>query len=101
MITHTIDQFILDPKSKEDKVMKLKNLLKFKIFEFEKKNKKTLHMIHLLKLLDKMCKYEMDLASIVEDRERTRFCPQTDGPMDRQTDKVKPVYPLQLRKLQL
>ena len=41
-------------------------------------------MTHLLKLLDKMCKYEMDLASIVEDTEQTRFCPQTD--------KVKPVY---------
>ena len=38
---------------------------------------------HLLKLLDKMCKYEMDLMSIVEDTERT----------DGQTDKVKPVYP--------
>ena len=39
--------------------------------------------------------------SIVEDTERTRFCPQTDrrtdgrtdGRMDGQTDKVKPVYP--------
>ena len=36
-----------------------------------------------------MCKYEMDPTSIVEDTERTRFCPQTD----RLTDKVKPVYP--------
>ena len=34
---------------------------------------------NFLKLLDKMCKYEMDPASIVEDTERTRFCPQTDG----------------------
>ena len=32
-----------------------------------------------------MCKYEMDPMSIVEDTERTRFCPQTD--------KVIPVYP--------
>ena len=39
-----------------------------------------------------MCKYEMDLASIVEDTERTRFVLQTDRP----TDKVKPVYPLPL-----
>ena len=31
-----------------------------------------------------MCKYEMDPMSIVEDTERTRFCPQTD--------KVKPVF---------
>ena len=36
-----------------------------------------------------MCKYEMDPTSIVEDTERTRFCPQKD----RQTDEVKPVYP--------
>ena len=40
--------------------------------------KQTLHATHLLKLLDKMCKYEMDPTSIVEDTERTRFCPQTD-----------------------
>ena len=32
-----------------------------------------------------MRQYEMDQASIVEDTEGTRFCPQTD--------KVKPVYP--------
>ena len=40
--------------------------------------KETLHATQLLKLLDKMCKYEMDPMSIVEDTERTRFCPQTD-----------------------
>ena len=42
----------------------------------------TLHATHLLKLLDKMCKYEMDPMSVVEDTERTRFCPQTDGQGD-------------------
>ena len=35
-------------------------------------------MAHLPNLLDKMCKYEMDPARIVEDTERTQFCPQTD-----------------------
>ena len=35
-----------------------------------------------MKLVDKMCKYEMDPASIVEDTERTWFCPQTDKPTD-------------------
>ena len=30
-----------------------------------------------MKLVDKMCKYEMDPASIVEDTEQTRFRPQT------------------------
>ena len=44
--------------------------------------KQTLHMAHFLKLLDKMHKNEMDQMSIVEDTERTRFCPQ----MDRRTD---------------
>ena len=72
-----IDQFILNPKSKEDKVKmtNLTNFPKLQIFKFWRK--KTLHATHLLKLLDKMCKYEMDLASIVEDTERTGFCPQT------------------------
>ena len=40
--------------------------------------KQPLHATHLLKLLDKMCKYEMDPMSTVEDTERTGFCPQTD-----------------------
>ena len=58
-----------------------------------------LHAIHLLKLLDKMCKYEMDPTSIVEDTEWTQFCPQTDwdgqterqadGQMDGETDRRK------------
>ena len=62
----------LDPKSKQIKVTvtDLKNLPKFHIFEFQKK---TLHPRHLLKLLHKMCKYEMDPASIVEDTERTQM----------------------------
>ena len=55
--------------------------------------KRALHATHLLKLLDKMCKYEMDPMSIVEDTERTWFCPQTDRQIDGQTDKVIPVYP--------
>ena len=53
----------------------------------------TLHGTHLLKLLIKMCKYKMDPMSIVEDTERTRFCPQTDKRTERRRDKVKPVYP--------
>ena len=57
---------LLDPKSEEDKISIFWNL------------KQAFHTTHLLKLLDKMCKYEMDPMSIVEDTERTRFCPQTD-----------------------
>ena len=48
MITYTIDQFILDPKWNKDFEEFAKTL------NFEKK---TLHATHLLKLLDKMCKY--------------------------------------------
>ena len=78
---------ILDPKSEEDKVKvtNLKNSSKFQ----------TLHMTHLLKLLDKMCKYEMDPMSIVEDTERTRFGPQTDRWTDGQGETSIP--PFQLR----
>ena len=46
-----------------------------------------------MKLVDKMCRYEMNRASIVEDTERTQFCPQTDKQMDGQREKVKPVQP--------
>ena len=45
---------------------------------------KGLHATHLLKLLDKMCRYEMYPTSIVEDIELTRFCPQTDKRTDAQ-----------------
>ena len=87
---------ILDPKSKEDKVKvtNLKNSTKFQIL------KRSLHVTHLLKLLDKMCKYEMDPMSIVEDTERTRFCPQTDRRTDGRTDRRTRWYqytPYQLR----
>ena len=42
-------------------------------------------MTHLLKLLHKMCKYEMDPANIVEDTVRAQFCPQTDRRTDGRT----------------
>ena len=60
---------ILDPKSKEDKVKvtNLKNAPKFQ---------------------------EMDPMSIVEDTERTRFCPQTDKWTDRQDETSIPHFQL-------
>ena len=78
----------MDPKSKEDKVKvtNLKNSPKFQIL------KQALHATHLLKLLDKMCKYEMDPMSILEDTERTRFCPQTDRWTDGQGDTSIPPF---------
>ena len=45
--------------------------------------------IHLLKLVDKMCKYEMDPVSIVE--EQTSFSLQTDRRTYGRTAKVKAV----------
>ena len=79
--------FISDPKSKHDKVA---NLIKFaknsNLVKFCKK-KKTLHSTDILKLLEKLYKYEMDPASIVEDAKRGWFHPQTNG-------RVKLVYPL-------
>ena len=39
---------------------------------------KTQHATHILKLVDKICKYEMNLASIVEDTEQTQFGLQRD-----------------------
>ena len=45
-------------------------------------------------MLHKMCKYEMDLASIGEDTERTQFCPQTDGRTDGQRETSIPLFQL-------
>ena len=81
MITHTIESYWIPSQS--NKFKEFDKITNFWIL------KQTLHTVHLLKLLEKMCKYEMDPTSIVEDTKRTRFCPQTD----RRTDKVKPVYP--------
>ena len=47
---------------------------------------KTRHATHLLKLVDKICKYAMDPSGIVEDTERTRFGLQTDGRKDTRTE---------------
>ena len=46
----------------------------------------TLHATHLLKLLDKMYKYEMDPTRTVEATERTRDAGRTDGRTDGRTE---------------
>ena len=86
---------ILDPKSKEDKV-KVTNLKNLPIFFFWNLwiLKQTSHVTHLLKLLDKMCKYEMDPTNIVEDTGQTRFCPQTDRGTDGQGETSIPHFQL-------
>ena len=49
----------------------------------------TLHATHLLKLLDKMHKYEMDSTRTVGATERTRDAGRTDGQAE---EGVKPLY---------
>ena len=86
MITHTIDLYWIPSQQ-----VKWRQNLNYKFNEFARISKflkkKKIHATYLLKLLDKMCNYEIDLASIVEDAERTRFCPQTDRRTDKQTDR--------------
>ena len=65
--------------SKEDKI---------KITNFEKLSK-----IQIMKMLDKMYKYEIDPFRTVGATELTRDAGRTDE----RTDEVKPIYPQQLR----
>ena len=62
-------------KRKQSQSYKFKELAKIFFFLILKQ---ILHAAHHLKLLYKMCKYEMDPTSIVEDTVQTWFCPQTD-----------------------
>ena len=70
MITHTSDSHQFPCQNKTN----------FEILQ------ETLHATHLLKLLDKMYKYEMDLTRTVGATERTRDAGRTDGRTDGQTD---------------
>ena len=70
------------------RVTNLKNLPNFNLWIF----KQMLHATHLLKLLNKMCKYEMDPMSLLKIQSwHDSVHRWTDG----QTDKVKPVYTFQ------
>ena len=71
MITRTIDSYCIPSQSQSHKCKEFAKTLNFWIL------KKALHETHFLKLLDKVCKYWMDPASIMEDTERTRICLQT------------------------
>ena len=90
MITHTSDlNQILSQKKTKSKLQIKKNA---KTSNFEILQKKKLHATHLLKLLDKMYKYEMDPTKTVGATERTLNAGRTDG--------VKPMYPpKQLRRV--
>ena len=79
--------------------VKIRQSQSYKFKEFQKISnfwilKQTLHVTYLVKLLDMMCKYEMDPTSIVEETERTRFCPQTDRWTDKQSETSIPLFQL-------
>ena len=81
-----LGQFLkFNPKSKQHKV-KVTNLKKLPKIIILKFCKKTLQTTHLLKLLDKMHKYEMDPTRIIWPTERTQDVGRTDGQRDGQTD---------------
>ena len=76
-------------KTRQSKSYKLKKNAKNSNCEFLQE---TLHTAHLLKLLDKMYKYETDPTRTVGATERTR---DVDGQTDRWADGVKLIYPPQ------
>ena len=86
MITHTLVNHIWSQvKTRQSQSYNLEKIINY---EFEILHK-TLHTTHLLKLLDKMYKYEMDPTRTVGATERTWDVGRTDG----QTDGVKAIYP--------
>ena len=85
MITLTIDSHHIPNQKKTNSKLQILKILQFW--------KKTLHATHLLMLLDKMYKYEMDPTRTLGATERTRNAGRTDELTDRRTDGVKPIYP--------
>ena len=91
MITNTSDSHQIP--SQDNTQLKLqiyKNCQKLQFWHFAK----TFHTTHLLKLLDRMYKYEMDPTRTVGATEQTRDAGWTDGRMDGRTNEVKQYTPL-------
>ena len=82
MITNTSDSHQIPSQKKTKAKLQILKIAKNTNFEILQE---TSHVTHLLKLLDKMYKYEMDPTKTVGTTERTRDAGRTDG--------VKPVYP--------
>ena len=85
MITHTSDsrqngQVPSQKKTKSKFFFKIAKMSNFEILQ------QTLHATHLLKLLDKMYKYEMDPTRTVGATERMGDAGRTDGLKDRWMD---------------
>ena len=89
MITHTNDSHQIPSQNKTKSKLQIKNKLpKIQILQ------ETLHGTHLLKLLDKMYKYEMDPTRTLGATEQARDAGQTDGQTDGWTDGwSKTIYP--------
>ena len=87
MIIDTSDSHQIPSENKtKSKLQIVKKIAKNTNFEIVQE---ISHATHLLKLLDKMYKYEMDPTKTMGTTERTRDAGRTDG----RTDGVKPVYP--------
>ena len=74
-------------KTRQSQSYKLKKIAKNANFEILQE---TLHTTQLLKLLDKMCKYEMYATRTVGTTERDG---RMEGWTDGRTEGVKPIYP--------
>ena len=75
-------------KTRQSQSYKFKKIAKntnFKILP------ETLHVTHLLKLLDKMYEYKMDLIKTVGATERTRDAGRTDGQTDGRSETSIPL----------
>ena len=79
MITYTSDSHQTPSQNKTKLILK-KNCQKLKFLNFARN---LICATHLLKLLDKMYKYEMDTARTVGTTEQTRDAGRTDGRTDR------------------
>ena len=83
---HTRSQFNKKRQSQSYKLLKIAKNSNFEILQ------ETLHTTHLLELLDKMYKYDMDPIRTVDATEWTRDAGRMDGRTDRRTEGVKPIY---------
>ena len=83
MITHTRDSHQIQVKTRQSQSYKFKKIAKNLNFQILQE---TLYASHLLKLFDRMCKYEMDPIRTVGVTEWTRDAGRTDGRTDGQTE---------------
>ena len=89
IITLTIDSHQIPSQNKTK--AKLQISKKCQNFKFWFCNKP--YTRHKWCRLIKLCKYELDPVSIVEVKERTRFCPQTDGRTSWNQCRVHDIHP--------